>query len=112
MAEPTVDGRFYGQPLLTMETVLLADWWVALSGMAAPTPQSILDRAACFDCLPDHQLQVIQAVLMADILAQLDGAADVTPQGILSRGACFACLPGSDLEVVRTVATAEAAAAA
>lgn len=117
MATPTdfLDPRYAGREsreLAVMRAVVLRDWWEAITGMAVPTPQEIMDRAACFACLAPGDLAVIQTVLMADILAALDGGADVTPQGILSRAACFACLPSGDLQVIQTVATAEAADAA
>lgn len=114
MADPAqlLDARYAGQPLEVIKTVLLSDWWVALSGMAAPTPQSILDRAACFACLPPGQLEIIQTVLLADILLATDAGAEVEPQQILDRAACFACLPPGDLQVIQAVATAEAADAA
>lgn len=109
------DPRYAGLPgsaLSAALAVLRSDWWAALTSMPAPSPQSVLDRAACLACLPPGTLDVINTQLLADILLALDAGADVTPQGILDRAGCFACLPPGDLEVIQVVATAEAAEAA
>ena len=61
--------------------------------MAACNPQTLLDDAACFECLPAGMRSLLDTALLCRIAQGLGMTCDV--QTLLTDAACFSCLtPG------------------
>jgi len=81
------------KPLLKL--VLVCNWLNQINldhdqPMATCSPQSLLDQAACFDCLvSDAQKQLVILVMLKQIVTVVNPSADTSPQGLIDAGRCF-----------------------